>query len=54
MTIVKNSCFGCKFRKLPLIDNACEKGVTDEHGWVINCLGWEPATKENKGNEEDK
>lgn len=35
-----HSCFDCKFRKLPLKDTACDKGVVEKGGLVIQCLGW--------------
>ncbi|MBP5597955.1 MAG: hypothetical protein J6Y02_21485 [Pseudobutyrivibrio sp.] len=42
-----HSCFDCKFRKLPLKDTPCDKGVVKKGGLVIQCLGW----KERKSKE---
>ena len=43
------SCFDCEFRKLPLIDTHCDKGVVEKGGLVLQCLGWrEKKSKESK------
>ena len=49
------SCFTCEYRELPLSKNPCKKGVTDEKGLVLNCLGHSDfqRIKENK-NETDR
>lgn len=35
-----HSCLDCQFRKLPLKDTACDNGVVEKGGLVIQCLGW--------------
>ena len=43
------SCFDCEFRKLPLKDTPCDKGVVEKGGLVLQCLGWrEKKSKESK------
>ena len=51
MNLISKSCFTCKFRKLPLKDNQCVKGVTDKNGIVINCLGWKDRSSKKGGAE---
>ena len=34
-----HSCFTCKFRDLPIGKNPCKKGVVDETGIVLMCMG---------------
>ena len=36
-----HSCFDCRFRKLPLKDTPCDKGVVEKGGLVLQCLGWQ-------------
>lgn len=40
MSIIRNSCLTCKYRKLPIKDNPCNKGVAKQNELIINCLGW--------------
>ena len=44
------SCFDCKFRKLPLKDTPCDKGVVEKGGLVIQCLFWKE--KKSEGEQE--
>jgi len=40
-------CFDCEFRKLPLKDTPCDRGIVEKGGLVLQCLGW----RERKSNE---
>lgn len=43
-----HSCFDCNFRKLPLKYTACDKGVVEKGGLVIQCLGWQKRESKEK------
>lgn len=44
-----HSCFDCKFRKLPLKDTSCDKGVVEKGGLVLQCLGWQEEKSKTEG-----
>lgn len=46
-----HSCFDCKFRKLPLKDTPCDKGLVKRGGLMLQCLCWQNA-QEKKSKEE--
>lgn len=33
------SCLTCKYREAPRSKHPCKKGLIDEKGFVLNCLG---------------
>lgn len=47
-----HSCFDCKFRKLPLKDTYCYKGLVGADGLVLQCLGWQEEKSKKKENKE--
>jgi len=47
-----HSCFDCKFRKLPLKDTSCDKGVVGVGGFMLQCLGWQEEKAKKKENKE--
>lgn len=43
-----HSCFDCKFRKLPLKDTPCDKGLVKKGGLVLQCLCWREEKSKEK------
>lgn len=45
-----HSCFTCEYRDLPIAKHPCKKGLTDEKGIVLNCLGHSDMRGTKSGN----
>ena len=47
-----HSCFDCKFRKLPLKNTPCDKGLVKKGGLMLQCLCWQNGQEKKVRNEE--
>ena len=43
-----HSCLTCEYRETPRSKHPCKKGLTDEKGFVINCLGHSELTNKKR------
>lgn len=46
-----HSCFDCQYRKLPLKDTPCDKGLVEKGGLMLQCLCWQERELKEKKNE---
>ena len=35
-----HNCFTCEYRELPIAKHPCTKGIVDEKGINLNCMGY--------------